>query len=92
MYIAVLSVNSSYSFVQNGLMPLVVKGYKDFPLTRANGDAPCPRVDVESFVVANTFLHCFNAALHKPEDNIVMNWWNRDNSFVKGMRKVPPLH
>ncbi len=19
-----------------------------------------------------------------------MNWWNRDNQFVKGMRKVPP--
>ena len=69
-------------------MPLAVKDYKDFPLTRSNGDAPCPRV--ESFTVAITFLRCFNAALHKPEDNIVMNWWNRDNSFVKGMRKVPP--
>ena len=88
MYIPVLYVISSSSFLQNGLMPLAVKEYKDFPLTRANGDAPCPRV--ESFVVAITFLRCFNAALHKPDDNIVMNWWNRDNSFVKGMRKVPP--
>ena len=54
MYIPVLYVISSSSFLQNGLMPLAVKEYKDFPLTRANGDAPCPRV--ESFVVAITFL------------------------------------
>ena len=88
IYVRVFPVNSSYSCVQHGLMPLAVKDYKDFPLTRANGDAPSPRV--ESFLVAITFLRCFNAALHKPEENIVMNWWNRDNSFVKGMRKVPP--
>ena len=84
----VLPIFSSYSCLQNGLMPLHVKDYKDFPLTKANGDTPCPRI--ESFLVAITFLRRFNAALHKPENNIVMNWWNRDNKFVTGMNKVPP--
>ena len=80
--------HSFLPLVQNGLMPLATKDYKDFPLTRSNGDAPCPRV--ESFVVAITFLRCFNAALHDPANHIIMNWWNRDNKFVGGMRKVPP--
>jgi hypothetical protein len=80
--------HSFWPFVQNGLMPLATKDYKDFPLTRSNGDAPCPRV--ESFVVAITFIRCFNAALHDPASHIIMNWWNRDNKFVGGMRKVPP--
>ena len=89
---ACISCKLSYSCVQNGLMPLATKDYKDFPLTRANGDAPSPRV--ESFVVAITFLRCFNTALHNPENKIVMNWWNnlKDNKFVRGMRHVPPLH
>jgi hypothetical protein len=71
-------------------MPLATKDYKDFSLTWANSDAPSPRV--ESFVVAITFLRCFNTALHNTENNIVMNWWNnlKDNKFVKGMRHVPP--
>jgi hypothetical protein len=44
--------------------------------------------------VAITFLRCFNTALHDPANQhnheVDMNWWNRDNKFVGGMRKVPP--
>ena len=76
-----------FLFVQSGLMPLATKNYKDFPLTRTNSDKPSPRI--ESFHMAVTFLRCFNAAVHDLENNIVMNWWKRDNRFVRGLRKVP---
>jgi hypothetical protein len=35
-------------------------------------------------------LRCFDTRLTRPDGSIKFNWWDRDNDFIKGVRRVPP--
>ncbi len=40
--------------------------------------------------MAFAHLRCFDARLTRPDGSIKFNWWDRDNDFIKGVRRVPP--
>jgi hypothetical protein len=40
--------------------------------------------------LAVAHLRCFDARLTKPDGSIKFNWWDRNNDFIKGVRRVPP--
>jgi hypothetical protein len=40
--------------------------------------------------LAVAHLRCFDARRTRPDSSIKFNWWDRDNDFIKGVRRVPP--
>ena len=73
---------------QLGLFPISVSEYSNFPLTSGKSLAPTERI--ESFHMAVGNLRCFNAALTNEEKIIRFDWFNRDNVFIKGAKRVFP--
>jgi hypothetical protein len=45
---------------------------------------------IQSFHLAISHLRCFDARLTVPDGRITFNFWDRDNDFIKGVRRVPP--
>ena len=72
---------------QAGLFPFTTADYGSHPLTSGKG-VPCDRI--ESFHMAVGNLRCFDARRTDEEKGIRFDWFNRDNCFIKGARKVPP--
>ncbi len=73
---------------QMGLFPITVAKYSNFPLT--SGKTLAPTELIESFHMAMGNFRCFNAALTNEERNISFYWFNRNNVFIKGAKKVLP--
>ena len=73
---------------QAGLFPNNMSEYYSFPLTAGKS---LPQTDrIESFHMAVANLRCFDARRTDEEKGIRFDWFNRDNCFIKGARKVPP--
>jgi len=71
-------------------MPVGKADYSKFPLT--SGPKPFYSDRIQSFHLAVAHLRCFDARLTtiKIPDPIRFNWWDRDNDFIRGVRRVPP--
>ena len=71
-------------------MPVGKADYSKFPLT--SGAKPFYSDRIQSFHLAVAHLRCFDASLTtiKIPDPIKFNWWDRDNDFIRGVRRVPP--
>ena len=72
---------------QAGLFPFTTADYGSHPLTSGKG-VPCDRI--ESFHMAVGNLRCFDARRTDEEKGIRFDFFNRDNCYIKGARKVPP--
>jgi hypothetical protein len=75
-------------WAQNGLCPIGKADYPKFPLT--SGQKPVYSARIQSFHLAFAHLRCFSARLTRPDVLVKFNWWDRDNDFIKGVRRVPP--
>ncbi len=73
---------------QNGLCPVSKADYPKFPLT--SGTKPVYTMRIQSFRLAISHLRCFDARLTVQDGRIKFNFWDRDNDFIKGVRRVPP--
>ncbi len=73
---------------QNGLCPIGRADHPKHPLT--SGQKPVYSARIQSFYLAVAHLRCFDARLTRPDGSIKFNWWNRDNDFIKRVRRVPP--
>lgn len=73
---------------QNGLMPVGKADYSKFPFT--SGSKPHYSERLQSMHLAVAHLRCFDARLTTPTGSIIFNWWDRNNDFIRGVRKVPP--
>jgi hypothetical protein len=76
------------SSCQAGLFPYAVSEYNTFPLTCGKSLPPTERI--ESFHMAVGNLRCFNAALNDEEKKIRFDWFNRDNVYILGAKRVFP--
>ena len=76
------------SSCQAGLFPYAVSEYNTFPLTSGKS---LPRTErIESFHMAVGNLRCFNAAQNDEEKKIRFDWFNRDNVYILGAKRVFP--
>ena len=79
--------------VQHGLMPLTTADYRHFPFTH-NADRKqwngAVTFRTESFHNAVGNLRCFDATQSKDDKKPHFNWWDRDNTFIAGVKRAPP--
>ena len=79
--------------VQHGLMPLTTADYRHFPFTH-NADRKqwngAVTSRTESFHNAVGNLRCFDATQSKDDKKPHFNWWDRDNTFIAGVKRAPP--
>jgi hypothetical protein len=74
-------------FRQMGLMPPDTKSYPNYPLTCGQ---PSPAtLRIESFHQAVGLIRCFDARRTDPARRIKCDWYDRDNEFLKGAKKLP---
>ena len=69
-------------------MPVSKSDYAKFPLT--SGSKPVYSARIQSFHLAVAHLRCFDARCTRLDGTIKFNWWDRNNDYIKGVRRVPP--
>ena len=75
-------------------MPVGKADYSKFPFT--SGSKPHYSERLQSMHLAVAHLRCFDARLttrgevNSPNGPIRFNWWDRNNDFIRGVRRVPP--
>ena len=69
-------------------MPVGRADYPKYPFTA--GAKPCYSERLQSMHWAVAHLRCFDAKLTSPDGAIKFNWWDRNNDFIRGVRRVPP--
>jgi len=77
----------SYFPPQVGLMPKTVKNYSNFPLT--SGKPTPATLKIENFHQSVGLIRCFDARLNNPERRIKCDWYDRDNEYLMGAKKLP---
>ena len=75
-------------YVQMGFMPFSKDQYRDFPFTNPATTTYSPRI--ASIHMALGSLRVFDATKNTQDKKIYFNWFDRDNSYVAGIRKAPP--
>ena len=73
--------------VQLGFMPFSKDQYRDFPLTNPSTSTYSPRV--ASIHMALGMLRVFDATQNTPDKKVYFDWFDRDNSYIAGIRKAP---
>jgi hypothetical protein len=69
-------------------MPMTRAEYPDYPFSCATSAVSSLRL--ESFHLAVGNLRCFDASKNTAEKKPYFNWFDRDNSFIAGVKKAPP--
>ena len=85
MSVYVLVSNKIFS-VQHGLFPLTKQDYPNFPFTCSTSASS---LRSESFHLAVGNLRCFDATKNTEYKKPYFNWFDRDNTFIAGVRKAP---
>ena len=75
-------------YVQMGFMPFSKDQYRDFPFTNPATTTYSPRI--ASIHMALGSLRVFDATKNTPDKKIYFNWFDKDNSYIAGIRKAPP--
>ena len=75
-------------YVQMGFMPFSKDQYRDFPFTNPATTTYSPRI--ASIHMALGSLCVFDATKNTPDKKIYFNWFDKDNSYIAGIRKAPP--
>lgn len=73
--------------VQMGFMPFSKDQYKDFPFTNPSVTVYSPRV--ASLHMALGMLRVFDATQNTDNKKVYFNWFDKDNSFIMGIKKAP---
>jgi hypothetical protein len=72
--------------VQLGFMPFAKDQYRDFPFTNPSVTVYSPRL--ASIHMALGMLRVFDATQNKPDKKIYFNWFDKDSSYIAGIRKA----
>lgn len=80
--------SDAFLCAQSGLMPVSKTDYPKYPLT--SGSKPVYSARIQNFHLAVSHLRCFDARLTRGSGEVKFNWWDRNNDFIKGVRRVPP--
>ena len=68
-------------------MPKTVKNYSNFPLT--SGKPTPATLKIENFHQSVGLIRCFDARHNNPERRIKCDWYDRDNEYLMGAKKLP---
>ena len=68
-------------------MPKTVRNYKKIPLT--SGQPTPATLKIENFHQSVGLIRCFDARLNNPERRIKCDWYDRDNEYLMGAKKLP---
>ena len=80
--------SDAFLCAQSGLMPVSKTDYPKYPLT--SGGKLVYSARIQNFHLAVSHLRCFDARITRPTGEVKFNWWDRNNDFINGVRRVPP--